>query len=226
MTSQAKRGPFSADEDHEILHKYGRVQTVRLARQMKRQVTSVEKRAEVLFRGPPIKGPWTKRDVERLRFLFGAATIEQIAVILRRTSADVTAAAACLRSGPKTSKPLSGIELMEFKHMYGTRTDDALTVIFGRTADRIVETATLLCLSKDKAFVRRLGGGTAMPRWDAGSVELLRELYSMTSNHEIAQRLSRSVKSVVSKAHTLKLTKDHERLRQMGRENVAKRYKK
>jgi len=41
---------------------------------------------------------------------------------------------------------------------------------------------------------------------------------------ELARRLGRSVKSVVSKAHNLGMKKSDDRLREMGRENVSVRY--
>ena len=46
-----------------------------------------------------------------------------------------------------------------------------------------------------------------------------------TAIEDIALKLDRSVKSVVSKAHNLGLKKDPDRLREMGRENVSLRYK-
>jgi hypothetical protein len=63
-----------------------------------------------------------------------------------------------------------------------------------------------------------------MPRWSNAELDLLRELYPRTSNLDIAQRLQRSVKSVVSKAHHMGLKKELERLQEMGRENVRLRY--
>lgn len=58
-----------------------------------------------------------------------------------------------------------------------------------------------------------------MPRWKPEEVEALRELYPTRSNADISIRLGRSVKSVVSKAHNLRLKKDPARLAEMGREN-------
>lgn len=81
-------------------------------------------------------------------------------------------------------------------------------------------------LSKDKAFVRRRHGepSTRMPRWRAEELDVLREDYPNQSNVDLARRLGRSVKSVVSKAHHLGLSKSSDRLREMGRENVSARY--
>ena len=62
-----------------------------------------------------------------------------------------------------------------------------------------------------------------MPRWTEAEVELLRKRYPTRSNLEVASELGRSVKSVVSKAHGLKLRKDEQRLREMGQENVTLR---
>ena len=63
-----------------------------------------------------------------------------------------------------------------------------------------------------------------MPRWKAEELAILRQDYAVESNLEIARRLGRSVKSVVSKAHHLALKKSDDRLREMGRENVKVRY--
>jgi hypothetical protein len=68
-------------------------------------------------------------------------------------------------------------------------------------------------------------GTTRMPRWSEEQLELLREMYPESCNLDIAQRLNRSEKSVVSKAHSLGLKKSKLRLRTMGQENVNKRYK-
>ena len=54
---------------------------------------------------------------------------------------------------------------------------------------------------------------------------MLRRLYPEEPNLSIAQRLNRSVKSIVSKAHHLGLRKELERLQEMGRQNVSLRYR-
>jgi len=119
-------------------------------------------------------------------------------------------------------------EIAEFKRLYGTRTDEDLALIFGRTLESVKRLGARYCLAKDKAFVRKLTGSAAtrMPRWDPPEIEKLRQLYPISSNLDIAQKLNRSVKSVVSKAHNLGLKKEVDRLREMGRENVSMRYKK
>ncbi len=67
---------------------------------------------------------------------------------------------------------------------------------------------------------------TKMPRWSDAEIERLKELYTTSSNLEIAQALDRSVKSVVSKAHNLGLKKSPNRLQEMGRQNVNLRYRR
>jgi hypothetical protein len=114
----------------------------------------------------------------------------------------------------------------ELRRLYGTRSDSDLAVIFGRSLEAVERQARKLCLAKDKAFIKRVAGegATRMPRWSNAELDLLRELYPRTSNLDIAQRLQRSVKSVVSKAHHMGLKKELERLQEMGRENVRLRY--
>ena len=120
-------------------------------------------------------------------------------------------------------------EVALFKRIYGSRTDEDLAIVFGRPAADIAALGAQLCLAKDKAFVRRKAGkklASKMPRWSAEELDVLRELYPDTPNLEIAKRLGRSVKSVVSKAHALDLKKNPDRLREMGRQNVALRHQR
>jgi len=101
-------------------------------------------------------------------------------------------------------------------------------VILGRPVADIEAKSAEICLAKDKGFRRRSGSkkATRMPRWTMEEGDLLKELYPELSNLEIARRLNRSQKSVVSKAHDLGLKKTSKRLRDMGRENVSLRYQK
>jgi hypothetical protein len=118
-------------------------------------------------------------------------------------------------------------EIAELKCTYGSRTDEDLSRVFGRSVAEVQRLSAELGLAKDKAFMRKLRGelATRMPRWSAGEMEILRASYSCESSLDIARRLGRSVKSVVTKAHHMGLVKSTGRLREMGRENVAGRYR-
>jgi hypothetical protein len=227
MADQYRRGRFSIAEDHEVRAKYGQVPIERLARKLRRKVTSIESRAHRLFDGLKIAEgtPWFEEEVLRLRGSLGVATPAQLTLTFRRTETDIEAAITRLRDAATSKVPLTADEIAEFKLIYGTRSDEDLAAIFGRKLSLIVAMAELLRLSKDKEFTRTEGGKTKMPRWDRESITKLEHHYPTMSNYDIAQLLKRSVKSVVSKAHSLRLKKTPERLRQMGRDNVAKRYK-
>jgi hypothetical protein len=62
------------------------------------------------------------------------------------------------------------------------------------------------------------------PRWTREEVSLLRRLYRTHSNSEIAGILGRKVSSVVFKGHRLGLSKGARRLKEMGRENISRRW--
>ncbi len=62
------------------------------------------------------------------------------------------------------------------------------------------------------------------PRWTKEEVALLRRLYRTHSNAKIAGILGRKVSSVVFKGHRLGLSKGARRLREMGRENIRRRW--
>lgn len=62
------------------------------------------------------------------------------------------------------------------------------------------------------------------PRWTKEEVSLLKRLYRTHSNAEIAGILGRKVSSVVFKGHRLGLSKGARRLKEMGRENIKRRW--
>jgi hypothetical protein len=64
------------------------------------------------------------------------------------------------------------------------------------------------------------------PRWTKQELAILRKMYRSSSNAKIAKRLGRKTSSVVFKGHRLGLSKGPKRLREMGKENIAIRWKK
>ena len=62
------------------------------------------------------------------------------------------------------------------------------------------------------------------PRWTSEEVALLKRMYRTHSNAEIAEILGRKVSSVVFKGHRLGLSKGARRLKEMGRENIRRRW--
>jgi len=66
--------------------------------------------------------------------------------------------------------------------------------------------------------------GQIRPRWTKEEVTLLKRLYRTHSNAEIADVLGRKVSAVVFKGHRLGLSKGARRLREMGRENIRRRW--
>lgn len=225
MNTPDRKGSFALHEDRTILRKYGTVPNKRLADILRRTESSIIRRALHLFEGPPVQGPWTDAEIKKLRTVIGMASATQVATILRRKEADVYDAIKKLRAREKRNVSLTGAELAEFKVIYGSRDDHDLAVIFLIKLETVARMAEQQCLQKDKTFLKSQGIVTIkMPRWTQDEVDLLTRIYPNTSNHEIARRLKRSTKSVVSKAHSLHLKKDQARLQQMGRDNVSKRY--
>jgi hypothetical protein len=62
------------------------------------------------------------------------------------------------------------------------------------------------------------------PRWTKDEIATLKHLYRTRSNREIARLLGRSVSSIVFKGYRLGLSKGIRRLKEMGRENINKRW--
>ncbi len=222
-----RRGRWSQAEIARLRELYGLRDEKAIARELNRPVASVRKMAESVFRLAVRTGPWTAREVQDLKKYLGGTTPEVIARILGRTTDEIQLQIMELKRIQQTGRWTQD-EVAEFKRLYGTRTDDDLAIIFGRTLESVKRLGARYCLAKDKAFVRRMTGSAAtrMPRWHPDEITQLREIYPVSSNLDIAQKLNRSVKSVVSKAHNLGLKKEADRLREMGRENVSMRYKK
>lgn len=223
--SKPRRGRWSQAEISLLKDWYGLRDDVAIARDLNRTPDSVKKMADYVFRGARRDGPWTSNEVQELKKYLGATTPQVIAKILGRdldqVQKQIFELGRLQHNGRWTRD-----EINQFRRIYGTRSDEDISLIFGRSLEQVRRLAQRYCMSKDKAYVRKQAGrgATKMPRWTADELNLLRELYPETPNLEIAQRLRRSVKSVVSKAHHLELRKGVERLREMGRENVALRY--
>ncbi len=222
-----RRGRWSQAEIARLRELYGLRDEKSISRELNRPVASVRKMALSIFEQPLHTGPWTAKEIQALKKYLGATTTEVIARILGRSIDEVQQQITELRRIQSAGR-WTQEEIAEFKRLYGTRTDEDLALVFGRTLDAVKRLGSRYCLAKDKAFVRKLTGSAAtrMPRWTAPEIEQLKEMYPTVSNLDIAQKLNRSVKSVVSKAHNLGLKKEADRLREMGRENVAMRYKK
>lgn len=223
---RARRGPWSRRDRERLKEIYGLRGDAAVARELRRSVASVRRMAERLFPRTARSGPWTAREELELRRYIGACAPPMIARILGRSLEEVNARIAALgryrRQGAWTRE-----EIIEFKRLYGTRADQDLGRIFGCSAEEIERLAREHALAKDKAFSRRLlgHGATRMPRWRDEEVALLQREYAARSNLELARKLGRTVKSMVSKAHHLGLRKSSERRRRMGRENVGVRYR-
>lgn len=221
-----RRGRWSAAEVARLKELYGLRDEAAIARELNRPVASVRKMAESICSARPRTGPWTADEVQRLKRYLGVSGPETIARILGRPVEEVTEQVFELGRIQQAGR-WGREEVAQLKKIYGTRTDKDLARIFGRSEESIQRMAAKYSLAKDKAFLRKLHGesATRMPRWSEDELRLLRDLYPKSSNLDIAQKLGRSVKSVVSKAHNLGLKKDPGRLREMGRENVSLRYK-
>lgn len=197
-----------------------------LAREFGRTPISMRRMWSKLQVGQARQRTWSAADLHWLRRQVGLAAPAEMARTLGRSEREVRDQLAELRSATR-AEPLTLEEVQEFKALYGTRTDEDLSLIFSRPLPLVQALARQLCLAKDKAFLRRhidQAQATPMPRWDKAELKLLRRLYSTHSNLDIAQRLQRSVKSVVSKAYHMGLRKELGRLREMGRENVGLRH--
>lgn len=226
-SDRPRRGRWSQAEIARLRELYGLRDDEAIAKDLNRPIASVRKMAEQVFPETKRTGPWTESEVQELKKYLGASSAQVIARILGRPEDEVRTQIAAL-ARVRIESDWSQEDTAEFKRLYGTRTNKHLALIFGRSEQQIRDFADLLCLAKDKAFLRKLTDRppTRMPRWTSAEIESLRANYPVRSNLEIAQELNRSVKSVVSKAHILGLKKDRARLQEMGRENVSLRYGK
>ncbi|MSU37222.1 MAG: hypothetical protein EXS36_19435 [Pedosphaera sp.] len=130
----------------------------------------------------------------------------------------------------KTSSTRTGrwtpSEIQTLQRVYGSNTKERLARILRRSVDSIEHQARNCQLSKNKVFVKKHRGKGVykMPRWTHKDVKMLRRIYANVSNLEVARTFDRSVSSVVSQAHKLRLYKSARRLQGMGRANIRGRW--
>jgi hypothetical protein len=229
MTSGARRplrrGNWSVQELERLRHLLPRRGIADTALLLRRSAGSIERKARDLFTGLPRKTAWTGDQDLALRRSWGALEVRLLGQLLGRSQQDVRRRAEVLRARRRTG-PWTRSEEQLLKELYGTRSDEDLEVCLQRSRHDIAESASRLCLSKDKRFVKaRTPDGRRMPRWAAVEVQRLRVLYPDHENLEIARQLRRSVASVANKAHQLGLRKSAALLARIGRANVALRYR-
>ena len=217
-----KRGNWSTHELERLRSLYPRSSEKSVARLLRRSVPSVHLKAQDLFSGPRTRRAWTAEDDLRLREGYGVLDFPALCLVLRRQGPDVLARIERLRTNLRTRQPWTRTEVGLLKRLYGSRSDTDLVVGLSRPIGEILAKSKALCLSKDKNFEK---SSSAMPRWRAFELELLKRVYSHSSNLELARRFSRSVASVANKASQLGLKKDSAVLREMGRRNVSCRYR-
>lgn len=214
------RGRWSRESRARLLALFGRQDSAALARQLERSLHSVRDEAARVF--PRRTGRWTAAEVEELRSRLGRAPVEDVALAMGRTPDELRERLEALRGEPTRTGGLTDDERLDFRKRYGRLTDEDVCAVFRLAPSTVQRLAESFRLSKDKAFLSRLDVETKMPRWTADEVVKLRRLYATNSGLEVARQLGRSVKSVVSKAHQLGLSKTPERLSRMGRENRLK----
>jgi hypothetical protein len=114
---------------------------------------------------------------------------------------------------------LSQDQIKQFRLLYSRRTNRELALYFKCTPSEIEDLAHRLALGKCKHTFK----GLAMRRWTKEESDRLTELYPDMSNLDIARRLGRSEKAVVSRACKLGLQKSMDRRIAMGFENLGMR---
>jgi hypothetical protein len=226
-SGRPRRGRWSQAELARLRDLYGHKTLDQISRELNRPAASVQRMAESLFPGGDKVGDWDEEEAQRLKQYLGVCDADIIARIFGRVPSDVREHIRSLDEN-QTVRPWTQEDVADLKRLHGTRTDRDIARVFQRPEASVTAMAAELCLAKDKAFVRRRATEATppvrMPRWSAEEVVVLKEIYALSSNLEIAQRLDRSVKSVVSKAHGLGLRKDHSRLVEMGVKNVSLRH--
>ena len=217
-----KRGSWSAQENDIIRRLYGVTPKSRLARRLGRSEERIDARARLLFTTRR-RGRWREEERERLRAMIGVASLPEMALVLGRSRRQVARVLASLAEEPKRGSWT--LEEKRFlRRNYGSRSDRDLAHALGRTELALRRMAARLALEKDKEFAHRRGGEPRrMPRWQADEIARLRSFYPFFPNLEVARRLGRSLRAVVSKASQMGLRKNSSVLSRAGRTSVAQR---
>jgi len=237
-----RRGNWSVQELERLRQLLPRRGVADTALLLRRTESSVFRKALRLLRVPLRRGAWTASDDTRLRECWGAVDARLLGPMLGRPLADVRKRVVELRARLRTGS-WSPDERQLLKELYGTRSDDDLEIALGRPRDDVVAKARELCLAKDKRFrAHSNAAGVAlvmgepsagaekfprseMPRWTHEQVEKLRALYADRDNLAVAREIGRTVASVANKANLLGLKKCPQLLADIGRANVAFRYR-
>ncbi len=230
-----KRGNWSVEDLSRLKSQVGRKPLEQLARELKRTPETILLRARQLFPQKTRTGHLSRSEECELRIMVGVADLQTMSLVLRRSQEEILRVLDRWARKDRKGR-FQPWEIRHLKQCYPCRPDWALSLVHSRELTTLRKKASELGLGRDKRCESVMIPGfepileiypelpVRMPRWSANDVRLLRKLYPTRSNLEISQELDRSVKSIVAKASEVGLKKTRNRLRQMGRENVAVRH--
>lgn len=229
-----RHGRWSSWELFQLEKCYGTCGDAALVRKFKRPIRSIHKRAQAIFDALPRRdgASWDADSDGKLRMCLGVVTIPVMARILGRREDEVQRRVEELRLRV-CDETLTKNDRALLKQLYGSRDDETLAIAIGKSTSEIARASAEMALAKDKVYLRKNGARDAgaparskMPRWSEEELNLLKKWYPNEENVDIAKKMKRSAKSVMSKAHDLQLKKSEAFLTKMGRRNVEVRYKK
>jgi len=196
--AESKRGKPAAPQTKEAL--------LRAAKRKKPSGFGVRANAAMLGRALPDlhRGEWSSEEDDRLRELFRRRPVADIALLLGRTQGAVNGRATVLAL--RRDKAISAWTAADDAYLREHYTElgaEKCAAQLGRTAGAVSVRATALELSFRAASRGRAIGGRA--KWTDQDDTELRALWPQMRSEEIAQRLRRSLGSVVARAVRLGL---------------------
>ena len=203
-----RKGAWTDSDDWQLRQAWGAVELRLLAPMLGRPANEVRSRAAEL-RSRLRSGAWTREERRLLKKLYGTRADEDLEVSLMRSQSEIATAAQsmCLAKDKR----------------------------FQAACNNAAKNQSPTSNAKSGAKSRVKAGGkhgkaappirSRMPRWTLAEVEKLQALYPDHDNLAVARALGRSVTSVANKAFQLGIHKSAELLTNIGRSNIAHRYR-
>lgn len=191
--------PWSEEDDRMLRELYGTMPYAQVAERLGRSVASVTGHAAFLgIAHSRTWEPWEPKEDKLLRSLYGQMPNVEVARRMNRSEDAVIIRAGKLGLTRGITPPWSTKEdaLLKQLHRAGTSYDDIARAI-GRTRNAVSGRVMKLGLVATQPM--------RAPRWTKQEENVLRKLYGMVRNREIAARLGRTLASVGLKARELGL---------------------
>ncbi|RMH03855.1 MAG: hypothetical protein D6702_04740 [Planctomycetota bacterium] len=156
------------------------------------------------------KGPWSQREIEKLKLKFGLVPLQRLSQELNRSVDSIRRMVHRVFDGPPRTGPWTAEEVLRLKEYIGAAQTEDIARIFRRTPQEI------------RRKVEELESRIRPSAWTSEDIQQFKRLYGNRSDTDLAVIFAHPVEEIQALARELCLAKDKAFLKRTGQERTTR----